>query len=251
MNKILIHVLIVMVVGAMAQQVCHWTNSANGDKYDLSGLRNLNTDYHLVKGSGSPPLQWDIWMNMCTAVVIPICGSGVSACQQWDPTTEGGHATLGEESTIAFEAASKASGDGGKGMVAKYLGGTDGRNYEIDMMCSVPAGIGMPTYYNEDPPLHYNFRWQSKFGCPLGSDGIPGDPTGGKISGGTIFLIIVASLVFIYFVGGIVFMKFVRKSSGKEIVPNVDFWISITGLCRDGALIIVNKVKRRGEYSQV
>lgn len=32
-----------------------------------------------------------------------------------------------------------------------------------------------------------------------------------------------------YIVGGIIFQKFVRKASGKEIIPNVGFWTSLPG----------------------
>ena len=33
-------------------------------------------------------------------------------------------------------------------------------------------------------------------------------------------------LVFVYIIGGMIYMKAIKKAEGKEIVPNVDFWLN-------------------------
>ncbi len=35
-----------------------------------------------------------------------------------------------------------------------------------------------------------------------------------------------------YLIVGALFMKFVKKSGGREIIPNVDVWISAPGLIK-------------------
>jgi hypothetical protein len=37
------------------------------------------------------------------------------------------------------------------------------------------------------------------------------------------------SLLFAYFVGGFVFLKFVKHEEGAKVIPNVDFWVGIPG----------------------
>ena len=37
------------------------------------------------------------------------------------------------------------------------------------------------------------------------------------------------SLLFVYLVVGMIFMKFVKKAEGKEVIPNSTFWFAIPG----------------------
>lgn len=39
-------------------------------------------------------------------------------------------------------------------------------------------------------------------------------------------------VVFVYFVGGMVFLKFVRHEEGTDIIPNRSFWGSLPGLIK-------------------
>ena len=47
------------------------------------------------------------------------------------------------------------------------------------------------------------------------------------------------SLLAAYFIGGIIFLKFVKKSSGTEIIPNIDFW---KGLPNDVKVNLISKL---------
>ena len=72
---------------------------------------------------------------------------------------------------------------------------------------------GNPSYTSESPPLHYNFIWHSEYGCPKTDSG---SSSSGGIGWGWIFIIILFSVAFSYVVGGIVFLKFVRKAEGSN-----------------------------------
>ena len=37
------------------------------------------------------------------------------------------------------------------------------------------------------------------------------------------------SLLFVYLIAGMIFMKFVKKAEGKEVIPNSSFWFAIPG----------------------
>jgi hypothetical protein len=56
-----------------------------------------------------------------------------------------------------------------------------------------------------------------------------------------------------YFVGGALFRKYRLQATGKDIIPNVDFWAAMPGLIREGAefswlhaKVIWGRVRSRG-----
>ncbi|XP_060570671.1 uncharacterized protein LOC132728961 [Ruditapes philippinarum] len=99
----------------------------------------------------------------------------------------------------------------------------------LTTVCACPNGC------NEDGPIN----------CT------PGSSSGG-IGGGAVVLIIFFAFLFIYFVGGTVFLAVGRKARGKEMVPNVTFWSSLPGLVKDGVLFTLSPVlgKRSGYVSK-
>ncbi|XP_028414025.1 uncharacterized protein LOC114536938 isoform X2 [Dendronephthya gigantea] len=65
----------------------------------------------------------------------------------------------------------------------------------------------------------------------------------GNLSTGSILVITFFVVLVIYLVSGALFMKYRRGATGKEIVPNVDFWSSIPGLVKDGCVFFGKKMK--------
>ncbi len=51
---------------------------------------------------------------------------------------------------------------------------------------------------------------------------------------GWVFVIIVLCGLFLYFVVGIIVLKFALHKEGREIVPQADFWFALPGLVLDG-----------------
>lgn len=87
-----------------------------------------------------------------------------------------------------------------------------------------------------------------------GGGGGGGDDDDGGISGGWIFIIILSSLLVLYLVGGVAFNKFYRHHEGKEIIPNVEFWMALPGLVKDGHLFVWRKARSltgRGSYEEM
>ncbi|XP_072179554.1 cation-dependent mannose-6-phosphate receptor-like [Diadema setosum] len=67
-------------------------------------------------------------------------------------------------------------------------------------------------------------------GCMTGSSGL---------TAGGVICIVFTVLVVVYFVGGILFMKYVRGAQGKEVIPNYDFWSDFPALVKDGVMHLV------------
>jgi hypothetical protein len=238
-------VIALFVLESHSQPACTYTDS-KGNTYDLTALKNDQKDYHIPKGS-APNVKWDIYLNMCRALVQNICAAGTAGCQQWDPSKGvGGRASMGAFAGSAFSPPAK-TGDKGYGLTIQYINGDGNRQFEIDLTCDYNAGVGSPTFTEEKPQLHYNFAWASVHACPKGSGG----GSGGGLSGGSIFLIILLVGGVVYLVAGILFNKFKRQATGVELIPNVGFWTSLPGLTKDGVMFIVHKITRRGNYQPV
>lgn len=143
------------------------------------------------------------------------------------------------------------------------------RNVDVTLVCDQS---GQPPYFSpqgEVSSLNYAFSLTTKCACPNGCGagppptnptnptnppGPPGPsgPSGSDDSGistGTILCIAVLALAVVYLVAGTVFTMGVRKSKGKEAIPNVSFWTSLPGLIKDGFKFTFSKI--RPGYSSV
>uniref|UniRef100_K1QA43 Uncharacterized protein n=1 Tax=Magallana gigas TaxID=29159 RepID=K1QA43_MAGGI len=104
--------------------------------------------------------------------------------------------------------------------------------------CACPngCGAGPPPTNPTNPP------------GPPGPSG-PSESDDSGISTGTILCIAVLAIAVVYLVAGTVFTMGVRKSKGKEAIPNVSFWTSLPGLIKDGFKFTFSKI--RPGYSSV
>jgi len=219
----------------------------NGKAYDFNQFAK-NSDYSFPDDAGK---GYTFFTNLCQQIISSPCPPGTSMCQTWAGS---GLAALGVFSTMVVTAA-ESGGTNGYGAKFSFNGGTQGREYEMDMKCDPTVmNQGSPAFMGENPPLHYNFEWRSIFACPL--DFIKKEEEGQKkspLGGGSIILIIVLVLVVVYLVGGVLFNKFYKKENGIELIPNRGLWFAIPGLVKDGFMFLVNKVFRRGNnaYSKL
>lgn len=74
---------------------------------------------------------------------------------------------MGNTNTMTLSAAGETSGVGGYGVNLLYTGGKENRQTEIDFICNPKAGVGQPTFINENPTHHYIFQWETKYACPV------------------------------------------------------------------------------------
>jgi len=156
-----------------------------------------------------------------------------------------------------------------------FLGGQDGREATLLASCD-PNTRSQYSASGETAPQSkiYELDTRTCAACPsisLGNCGgapppTPGPPpgptptpspgttsspinTGGSSDEGApigwILIAVFFGTLTIYFVGGILFLKYNRGQSGREMVPHVDFWTSLPGLIRDGAVFTVNKIRRK------
>ncbi|XP_062514442.1 uncharacterized protein LOC134190045 [Corticium candelabrum] len=128
----------------------------------------------------------------------------------------------------------------------QYNGGDDGRSSKVVLQCS-PNDEGTLNALGEQVPesKEYDFTFSSKYACPLSPGAPPPDKPNGSssvsvsVSPGTIMCIIFIIVLTVYFVGGVLLMKFYKGAEGRELVPNYHLWAAIPGLIKDGVKFFI------------
>eukprot|EP01116_Phalansterium_solitarium_P011763 TRINITY_DN27539_c0_g1_i1.p1 TRINITY_DN27539_c0_g1~~TRINITY_DN27539_c0_g1_i1.p1 ORF type:complete len:238 (-),score=26.74 TRINITY_DN27539_c0_g1_i1:219-932(-) len=223
--------VLTLVVHAFAYS-CKW----NG--FDLSKLENDVQDYRQSMGLGGQAY----YLNACRSVVTAACKTAnCAACQTWS----GGQACLGVTTSSTFTT-------NGNSLSLAFGGGDDGRSMLINFSCDKTAGTGTPVFNTETASKQYVFDWSSQYACagaptpsPSPPSGSPGSKQAGGISGGTIFLIVILCSTVVYLGAGVAW-NYRRQETGVRLIPQVEFWTSIPGLVKDGALFIVAKIRGGG-----
>jgi len=127
-----------------------------------------------------------------------------------------------------------------------YNGGQTNRASAIVMICDNATTSGGAIKGNVVEPTG-----SATYYIPFATNAVCPGQSGGGGGGGVVFIIIFFTLLGVYFIGGALFMKFARGASGKEIIPNVEFWADLPSLIKEGVMFLVNKVRGRQEYSTV
>jgi len=193
---------------------------------------------------------------------------GQGACQQWGSKTQSTMAALG-----AYESIQISFLTSGGINVSYPTGGSGKRSSVINLICDESVTTLDPTKLQwniaQTPGLVYTFTLLHAVGCPTSSGQTTGgasttssSTTGGGsnsshhkmlIGVGWIMDICFLCLAVVYFVGGMLFLKFVKKEEGANIIPNVNFWKALPGLFKDGIVFSFKKMMfcKKNSYSTV
>lgn len=52
------------------------------------------------------------------------------------------------------------------------------------------------------------------------------------MSGAGVFFLIIVSIFALYFFGGMLVLRFIRGATGKEMIPNYEFWANFPNLVK-------------------
>jgi len=80
---------------------------------------------------------------------------------------------------------------------------------------------------------------KTKYGCPTKHSGLQD----AGLSLGSVILITLTVIVFVYAVGGMAFQYRFREARGIEMIPNLVFWQAIPGLVKDGCMYTWVKIQ--------
>ncbi|XP_062522522.1 uncharacterized protein LOC134197252 [Corticium candelabrum] len=203
----------------------------SGQSQDQPAFQLLSNGY-LYTYNPCTPVDYENEVSTCTANDDP------AVCQIFSNGTGKG-VRCGSQADVSFTAY-KHEMTGVQEVNITYRGGQGTRFSTVTLKCdNNQHATSQFEFEGENPPGHYNFLLTSYYSCPRRS---------GKklaISGGSIFLILLFVLLISYFVLGVLFQKYRRDASGKELIPNYQFWSSLPGLVKDGFLFLLNKCRKR------
>jgi hypothetical protein len=113
------------------------------------------------------------------------------------------------------------------------------RHGEVHLVCNLSVESDYSSV-KEDPSSScvYKFTLTSQYACPFR----PTPSKSSSLSPGSILLIVFFVCVFVYIVGGILFLRYAREARGIEQIPNYTFWIHIPGLIKDGCLFVFSSI---------
>lgn len=82
------------------------------------------------------------------------------------------------------------------------------------------------------------------------------DPSSGdgSLGGGTVFVIILLVVCFVYVVGGMLFLRFRQGATGLEMIPNRTMWLSLGSYAKAGVQFSIDTIcqrKRSTDYQSI
>jgi len=206
---------------------CGVITASDGSQYP-----NINQIGTVVGNDPNDPAHWDFSVNLCTPLGTSCdsCGTGSGYCQQ-SPDKKFSFC-IG-----ALNSVSITGKPGGAGLVANFQAtGNDQQTRKGVVTVNCNPNAQNPDNKAFVAPQNVNgyaASFDSAFACG----------TAGGLSGGSVFLIILFAGFAAYFIGGMVFLAGVKGQRGREMVPNLGFWMMIPGLIQDGATFTVKRIK--------
>jgi len=245
---LLLLVFLALVVN-ISSQGCTYTEPG-GKQFDLSGL-NKPTGWYTNATS-----QYTYELNVCGVVQSSGCstangllcqyntagGSFVSMLAGWNVVTSGS----GNPAKPYGEWGLIDTSNPDAGVFLNFSNGAscymNAKNNDrvVLMKFFCQSGGGKPDTFNlvEFPTCTFTVTYYSDAGCPLSSSG------SGGISGGSVFLIMVAIALPLYILIGCIYKSKAQGTAGMESCPNIEFWRDLPGLIKDGFKFIAGGCKK-------
>ncbi|CAF1312053.1 unnamed protein product [Adineta steineri] len=92
----------------------------------------------------------------------------------------------------------------------------------------------------QDGPTIYDIFLTSRCACPGKCH-----YSDGSMSGGAVFIIILLVLLFVYIVGGMLFLKYSRGATGADIIPNRVMWLNVMSYAIDGTRYSIQIIRQK------
>ncbi|XP_072029066.1 cation-dependent mannose-6-phosphate receptor-like [Amphiura filiformis] len=241
-----LHVLFLFIGAVVGQDTCTMLTGStcvcafpDGTKIDLTPLAGTNKpgfDYKEPEGGGDYSYAYNPCTGFSDGGDLGTC-SKVAACQRSKDLSH--YYNIGNPSTAEFS---------GTGDLISYTGGEEGRQTDVQLICD--KNTNTPKYVVEGQTGDKQYKLQVT-SCHICRGGCP--PGSGKksLSFGSILCILFVVLVFVYLIGGIIFNRYARGASGKEVIPNVSLWEEFPLLVKDGFVFVASCCKSDSSYESI
>ncbi|XP_077979002.1 cation-dependent mannose-6-phosphate receptor-like [Glandiceps talaboti] len=191
----------------------------DGNVIDLKavGLQNNEPRFKDEKSTGD---DYFYSYNPCYPFSETSPCTDVAACQKTTDGLGADYYNLGKQESSEFIMQ-------GNDIILQYTGDEE-RTSQVKLVCSDSKDELVAHGETGSGTKIYTFDLKSRHCCPPGA-------LSEALSIGSILCIIALVLVIVYLVGGVLFMKFVKKETGSDLIPNKGFWTELPMLVKDGA----------------
>jgi len=239
----------VLFIALIDAQDCSFTDASSGTTFDLSGLR-LSGAYY--RGTDSThKYQYD--MNVCAIVPdTTTCTQASGIICQWE---NGKYvstiSTWGLSSKPRpYPAWSVVDpSNPALGVQLNYTNGdscvVSGRSYTRTAIVSFYCADRQDLNFSVSEPSTCLFvlAMNTPLACPVGASS---SSSSSGISGGAVFLIVLAIVFPLYIIIGCVYKSKNKGTTGIDSCPNVEFWRDLPGLVKDGCKFVAAGCKKKG-----
>jgi len=213
-----------------------------GTTYDLSPLKTLSstTPFSLAPANTS----FVYTLSFCTPLTCSD-SSGQSTNAASCRVNSGKNEDNGAWTSITADPLS--SNFTVRGLQLTYNNGSSGchgqRRTIVSVLCGSGDGAIIEAHEGIVPPeggCTYYLQFQTKYVCS------------GGFGVGWILIILILSAAILYLIIGAIYNWRVKKATGKELVPNFEFWKNFPGYVKDGFLFTWYKLScKKGEYQRL
>ncbi|XP_060594556.1 uncharacterized protein LOC132748874 [Ruditapes philippinarum] len=234
---IILKCLVMIISNCSAQEgTCTKVSSCkctyqDGAIVDLTPLANTDGSARYSDKAGSVATTLYSW-NPCNSFTEGTC-QDVAVCQLQEDLPPVIYESLGSQDSAKF-----TTDDQGQ-LAIQYSAEKQGVLITtlISLLCDSNSADTLTVTDERKQEAKYFLELSSPHCCP---SGIPHD----HLSVGTYITIIFLSFASLFFVIGISIQKCVRKKTGKDVIPFVEFWIQLPGLVKAGVLLILCRSKQ-------
>lgn len=133
------------------------------------------------------------------------------------------------------------------GLTQITYGDDSGNQLLLILTCqNAPSARG-----HQSGPNNYVLYIEDECACP-GKCTYHDDGGSGGLDGGSIFVIILISIIGAYLIFGAVFLRFVKNQQGLDMIPHRSMWSQLGKDCVGGARFVVRKVTgKSSDYQSV
>lgn len=213
---------------------CRCTYS-DGSYIDLSRISKIGKFKFDYEASSQPGSLFYYAYNPCHPVTDTKQCKNVAACQKNPKDKSGKRYPLGDASSADFT--------GTDSDISITYSATDDegtrRTLTVTLECDPTASTPNLQIPGETSTNVYEYTLKSECCCANGCEAVV---YSNGLSFGSILCIIFSCLLFVYLVAGVLYMKFIRKAEGKEVIPNYSMWVQVPGLVKDGGKFTYSRI---------
>ncbi|XP_063242839.1 uncharacterized protein LOC134542466 [Bacillus rossius redtenbacheri] len=188
-----------------------------------------------------------VYFHPCSDV--PLGNSSKSSCAKASSLclynkTSNTYYNLGKSADAVF------SSEGLHTTVLKYS--NLGKSAAIQLVCESVPGAGSTLVIEAVNTSYAALVLKSPWACARRvMDADAADTTMEGMSTGSLLVILFFVFSLVYAGGGALALRFLRGASGREMIPNYDFWADLPYLCRDGLLFMISGCKPLPAYDRI